>query len=194
VNETVHGISTQFNILMLEEYIVQKIIEKTFWRKNQHHVEEFCSTGRKSIGSNATSVCKVNSVHCSFKYQLPWRPWVFHQLLFKAIVLSKITYCLPVYGASEADLNVIRSFLKRCFKRRYISKPLNIRQLLEESDRKLIKNFSIDSCHPLYPTLPRVKESSTRLGCNSGQLPEMNTERFKSSFINRLSFKYQLLI
>ena len=28
-------------------------------------------------------------------------------LLFKAIVLAKITYCLPVYGASEADLNVI---------------------------------------------------------------------------------------
>ena len=38
-------------------------------------------------------------------------------LLFKAIVLAKLTYGLPVYGASEADLNVIQFFLKRCFKR-----------------------------------------------------------------------------
>ena len=33
-------------------------------------------------------------------------------LLFKAIVLSKITYGLPLYGASDADLNVVQCFLK----------------------------------------------------------------------------------
>ena len=41
--------------------------------------------------------------------------------LFKAIVLPKITYGLPVYGASASDLNAVQYFLKRCHKRRYIS-------------------------------------------------------------------------
>ena len=33
------------------------------------------------------------------------------------IVLAKIACGLPVYSASEADLNVIQCFLKSCFKR-----------------------------------------------------------------------------
>ena len=33
--------------------------------------------------------------------------------LFKAIVLPKITYALPVYEASQVDLNTIQWFLKR---------------------------------------------------------------------------------
>ena len=53
------------------------------------------------------------------------------------IVLAKITYGLPVYSASEADLYVIQCFLTSCFKRQYTSKLLDIWQLLEESDRKL---------------------------------------------------------
>ena len=32
--------------------------------------------------------------------------------LFKAIVLPKITYAVPVYGASQVDLNTIQRFLK----------------------------------------------------------------------------------
>ena len=55
-------------------------------------------------------------------------------LLFQAIVLAKITFGLPVYVASEADLNVIQCFLNRHFKTRYISELLDIRQLLEKSD------------------------------------------------------------
>ena len=41
--------------------------------------------------------------------------------LFKAIVLPKITDALPVYGASQVDLNTIQCFLKRCNKRLYTS-------------------------------------------------------------------------
>ena len=33
--------------------------------------------------------------------------------LFKAIVLPKITYALPVYGTSQADLNTIQCFFKK---------------------------------------------------------------------------------
>ena len=39
--------------------------------------------------------------------------------LFKAIVLPKITYALPVNAASQVHLNTTQRFLKRCIKRRY---------------------------------------------------------------------------
>ena len=40
---------------------------------------------------------------------------------FKAMVLSKILYDLPVYGTSASDLTVVQCFLKRCYKRHYTS-------------------------------------------------------------------------
>ena len=38
-------------------------------------------------------------------------------LLFKAIVLSKLTCGLSIYGASNTDLNIIEHFLLRCRKK-----------------------------------------------------------------------------
>lgn len=104
-------------------------------------------------------------------------------LLFKAIVLPKLTYGLVVYGASEANLNDIQCSLKRCFKRRYISELLNIRELLEKYDKRLFTKIKRDSNHPLYPLLPKVKEASLRLRHRTSQLPQINTERYKNSFL-----------
>ena len=36
-----------------------------------------------------------------------------------------------MYGASESDLTIAQQFLDRCFKRRYISKKLEISELLK---------------------------------------------------------------
>ena len=58
--------------------------------------------------------------------------------LFKAIVLPNITYALPVYGASQVDLNTIQCFLKRCNKRRYTSELIHIYDLLEKCDCRLL--------------------------------------------------------
>ena len=52
--------------------------------------------------------------------------------LFKVIVLPKITYALPAYGASQVDLNTIQFFLKRCNKRRYTSELTNIYDLFRK--------------------------------------------------------------
>ena len=114
--------------------------------------------------------------------------------LFKAIVLPKKIYGLPVYGACQATLNTAQCFLERYFKRHYSSKLYNINELLEKCDRKLFNKISSDSSHPLYPTLPQAKASSLRLRRRTSQLPKINTERFKSSFFNRLSFRYNLAI
>ena len=83
--------------------------------------------------------------------------------LFKAIVLPKITDALPVYGASQVDLNTIQCFLKRCNKQRYTSELINIYDLLEKCDRRLFTKIKNNVNHPLYALLRKVKESSKRL-------------------------------
>ena len=40
-------------------------------------------------------------------------------LFFKSVILSKLTYGLSVYGACNAELSVVQSFLNRCFRRHY---------------------------------------------------------------------------
>jgi len=52
--------------------------------------------------------------------------------LFNALVLPNFTYGPSVYVAVDADLMVIQNFLDRCFKRKYISKRMDIRDLLEK--------------------------------------------------------------
>ena len=59
--------------------------------------------------------------------------------LFNAIVLPNFSYALPVYGASDSDLSVIQNFLDRCMKRKFMSKNVNIRDLLEKADKTLYK-------------------------------------------------------
>ena len=69
--------------------------------------------------------------------------------LFSALVLPNFTYGLPVYGAVDSDLTVIQNFLDRCFKRKYTSKRMDIRELLEKADKKLFKVRSVDLDCPL---------------------------------------------
>ena len=69
--------------------------------------------------------------------------------LFSALVLPNFTYGLPVYGVVNSDLTVIQNFLDRCFKRKYTSKRMDIRELLEKADKKLFKVRSVDLDCPL---------------------------------------------
>ena len=54
--------------------------------------------------------------------------------MFQSIVMPNFFYGLSVYGASSSDLNNVEHFLDKCYERRYISRKLNIRELLERSD------------------------------------------------------------
>ena len=60
--------------------------------------------------------------------------------LFSALVLPNFTYGVPVYGAADSDLTVIKNFLDRCFKGKYTSKRMDIRELLEKVDKRLVTN------------------------------------------------------
>ena len=54
--------------------------------------------------------------------------------LFSALVLPNFTYGLSVNGAVDSDLTAIQNFLDRCLKRKYISKRIDIRELLVKAD------------------------------------------------------------
>ena len=59
--------------------------------------------------------------------------------LFNAIVLPNFSYALSINGASDSDLSGIQNLLDRCMKRKYRSKNVNIRDLLEKADKTLYK-------------------------------------------------------
>ena len=114
--------------------------------------------------------------------------------LFSSIVLPSITYGLPVYGASDAELTAMQCFLDRCYKRKYTSKSFSIKHLLEKQDRKVFRKVSGIDRHPLRRLLPKKKVSTYNLRNRTSQYPKVNTDRFKNSYINRLIFKYNLVM
>ena len=88
----------------------------------------------------------------------------------------------------------VTCFLDRCFKRKYTSKTLNVRDLMERQDKKIFKKVSNLHNHPLRSLVPHAKTTKYNLRKKSSLFPNINTNRFKNSFINRLIFKYDLAI
>ena len=114
--------------------------------------------------------------------------------LFSSIVLPNITYALSVYGASESELTIAQQFLDRCFKRRYISKKLEIGELLKVQDHRICRKvFSIPN-HPLRANFPETKITRYNLRNKSPAMPAIHTDRFKNTFFNRIVFKYNVAL
>ena len=112
--------------------------------------------------------------------------------LFTVLVLPYFIYGLPVYGASEPDLNIIQNFLDRCHKRRFISYPDSINDLLKNQDCKSFKKVTSINNHPLASYIPSKKVCSYNLRKKQCDRPKINTERFMSAFVKRLTFKHNL--
>ena len=79
--------------------------------------------------------------------------------LFKTLVISTITFGLSVYGSSPTELSTLQRFFDRCFKRKYISEPVNIRYLLEIQDRNIFK-ASVNQKSAIVDLIPRKKSTS----------------------------------
>ena len=75
-------------------------------------------------------------------------------MCFQSIVIPNFFYGLTVYGASSSDLNIVEHFLDKCYKRRYISRKLNIRELLERSDCRTFRK-SLGTNSALVKILPQ---------------------------------------
>ena len=100
------------------------------------------------------------------------------------LVLPILTYGLAVYGASDSDLNVIQHFLDRCHKRHFTSQTVSFFNLLEQQDKSAFKR-AIDN-HMLGAIIPKDKELVYNLRRRRCHLPQIKTERYKKTFVNRL--------
>ena len=67
---------------------------------------------------------------------------------------------LSVHVASPPDLNAVQKFLIRCYKRNYLSHPVNDSELVEKSDLAIANRTCEQPSYPLLDLLPRFKESS----------------------------------
>ena len=129
------------------------------------------------------------SNNLSFQFTANW----FLDHLFNAIVLPNFSFAdLPVYGASDSDLSVIQNFLDRCMKRKFMSKNVNIRDLLEKADRTLSKNRSNCPECPFFQFLPKEKNMRYTLRNTSISVPRIYTDRFKNVFSDRIIFRYDM--
>ena len=117
-----------------------------------------------------------------------WQVRGYYMLMKPLVsVATKKTWWLihhvTVYAPSIPELTTVQNFLQHCFKRKCISYQIDIYNVLEEVDRSLFKKISSMLGHPLYSSVPKTKESSVRLRVPSSQLPRVNTQCLKNSFL-----------
>ena len=108
----------------------------------------------------------------------------------QTIVLPNITYALSGYGASEAELTIAQQLLDRFFKCRYISKKLEIGELLKLQDHRTCRKVSSIPNYPLRANFPETKITSYNLRNKSPAMPAIHKDRFKNTFFNRIVFNY----
>ena len=102
------------------------------------------------------------------------------------MVVPNITYALSVYGASESELTMAQQFLDRCFKPRYISKKLEIGELLKVQDHRICRKVSSIPNHPLRANFPETKITRYNLRNKSPAVPAIHADRFKNTFFHRI--------
>ena len=67
-------------------------------------------------------------------------------------------------------------------KRKFMSKNVNIRDLLEKADKTLYKKRSNDPECPFFQFLPKEKNTRYNLRNTSVSVPRIYTDRFKNVF------------
>ena len=100
------------------------------------------------------------------------------------------------YGKTNTLTQILRepAVLDRCFKRRYISKKLEIGELLKVQDHRICRKVSSIPNHPLRANFPETKITRYNLRNKSPAMPAIHTDRFKNTFFNRIVFKYNVAL
>jgi Reverse transcriptase (RNA-dependent DNA polymerase) len=114
-------------------------------------------------------------------------------IVFDAIVLSRITYCICAwYGfLSQESIGRFDAFLKRMFSYGYCQQLYTLRELCGKHD-KTLSHILINWQSCIYQLLPSVSNNNTnvqlRTRVHNFSLPQCKTLWFKNSFVNRYLF------
>jgi hypothetical protein len=106
--------------------------------------------------------------------------------------MSLFYYCIEVWGSAIQNkyLDRIDKFFRRAYRYEYTTKSVKISEVIEERDRRLFRKIVSNPEHALNELLPVCKQRILRQREHNFILPQIKTERFKRSFINRCLFKY----
>ncbi len=112
--------------------------------------------------------------------------------LFDSLIMSLFYYCIEVWGSAlqKKYLERIDKFFRRAYRYGYTKKSIKISEVIEETDRKLFSKIVSNPEHVLHELLPVCKQRTLRQREHNFILPQIKTERFKRSFINRCLFNY----
>ena len=114
-------------------------------------------------------------------------------ITYLALQFYRVSLMVCLFMALQTQISrSYKTLLDRCFKRKYTSKRMDIRELLEKADRKLFKVRSVDPDCPLSNIIPKKKETKYLLRNKSAHRPDIKTDRFKNVFVNRIIFRYNL--
>ena len=90
----------------------------------------------------------------------------------------------------KKHLNRIDKFLARAYRHRYTDTKYDISSIIERKSKILLSKISNDIEHVLYKLLPEETEKNLRRREHNFILPQVKTERFKRSYVNRCLFNY----
>ena len=112
--------------------------------------------------------------------------------LFESLILPLFAYGLEVWGsACKKCLDRIDNFCKRAYRYGYtIKADFQISTLIEERDKLLFNNITTTKDHPLKDLLPPKRSRMLRKRGHEFQLPQIRSERYKNSFMNKCLFKF----
>lgn len=106
--------------------------------------------------------------------------------IFDALILSRIRYCISVYGSDNDAIRKIDMFLKRCHEKGYSNQEHSATSILQSEDHRILRNILSNPHHPLWPFLhtnPQTRHTRHRI---TQLKPITRTVIFHNSFINRI--------
>lgn len=106
--------------------------------------------------------------------------------VFEALILSRIRYCISVYGSDSKSINKIDKFLDSCFRHHYCYTRYSASKILQEEDVRLATNILQNPLHPLHNELKKNKSNRTTRHNFSYLKPATNTVIFSHTFCNRV--------
>ena len=112
--------------------------------------------------------------------------------LFDSIISSLFLYGIEIWGSAlqKKYLERIDKFFKRAYRYGYVLKEYKMSELIETRDRVLFNRILDNPEHILYELLPEKRQKILRKRDHPFTLPQVRTERFKRSFVNRCLFDY----
>lgn len=106
--------------------------------------------------------------------------------VFDSLILSRIRYCISVYGSDKHSLDKIDKLLDSCFRHGHTSKRHSAHDILQREDTRLAHNILQNTNHPLHRVLTQhLKQRTTRHNLTFVK-PKTNTVAFAQSFCNRV--------